>query len=198
MLRPMRALFVICLVGAAGVVGASSSIADTGPGTEQTSTAPTVPRTTPTSTVAPTPTINPVVSAAVNAYPHGMWPTAALAAAHGSNAVGPADSHGCPSYDGCGWVNSNFGLDGGIFNQDSNFTTAYEPECNIIPAYQDWNDCVSSIDNTETTGCYETWFWNTNYGSTRWVEAPGVAHGNLGSSNDEFSSSKYCTNSAGN
>jgi hypothetical protein len=183
MFRRMRLLFVICSVGAAGVlVGASSSIADTGSGTKQTSTAPTVPRTTPSPTVAPTIDLPSVLAPSTRA----------------SSLAGPADSHGCPSYDGCGWVNSNFGDDGAIFNQDSNFTQDYEPECNVIVAYEDWNDCVSSIDNTETTGCYETWFWNINYGSTRWVEAPGVAHGTLGSSNDNFSSSKYCTNSAGN
>jgi hypothetical protein len=134
----------------------------------------------------------------VNSFPHGVWSTPALAAAHGSTAVGAADSHGCPSNDACGWVNSNFGGDGGIFNQFKNFTQAYEAQCNVIPAYQNWNDCVSSIDNQEISGCYEAWFWNIDWGSTRWVERPTVAHGSLGSSNDNFSSSKYCTNSAGN
>lgn len=85
-----------------------------------------------------------------------------------------------------------------MFNQDKNMTQNPEWECNAIVYYQNWNDCISSIDNQEVSGCYETWFWNINWGSTRWVEAPGVAHGTIGSSNDNFSSSKYCTNSAGN
>lgn len=181
MLRPTRLLCVICAVGAAGV-GASSAIADSGPATEQTATGPTAPLTTPTPTAPPTIRL-----------PSVLAPSTA-----GSSVTRATDSHGCPSYDACGWVNSNFGGDGAIFNQDKNFTQNPEWECNVFPAYQDWNDCVSSIDNQQTSGCYETWFWNINWGSTRWVEAPGVAHGSIGSSNDNFSSSKYCTNSAGN
>lgn len=183
MLRLMRVLSVTCLVGAAGV-GASAAFADAGPAAQQTSTAPTVPRTTPTTSSTAGPTIT---------LPSVLQPSTQSA-----GALVATDSHGCPAYDGCGWVNTSFGGDGAVFNQDADFTQNPEWECNALAIYQYWNDCVSSIDSTETTGCYQTWFWNTNYGSTRWVEAPGVAHASIGSSNDNFSSSKYCTNSAGN
>jgi hypothetical protein len=207
MLRPKRMLCLLCVLCAGGVVAAGTATADSSPGSDQTSTAltvpdqtqtgPTVPRTTPTSTAAPA--INAVAS--VNPNIHGVWPTAALAAAHDSTMVGAADANGCPSYSGCGWVNSDFEGDMYAFDQTQNFTTVYDSSCASLLAgskFYNWNDCVSSIDNTETSGCYETWFYNINWGGTTWIEAPGVAHATLGSSNDNFSSSKYCTNSSGN
>ena len=59
---------------------------------------------TPAAIGAPdTATSPPDSAASVNADPNGVWPTAALAAAHDSRVVGPASSHGCPSAYGCGW-----------------------------------------------------------------------------------------------
>jgi hypothetical protein len=138
-------------------------------------------------------------TASVNADPMGVWSTPTLAFSHRSSVIGASDQYGCPSTYGCGWVDARFGTPMGRWHDNnSDFSVFSEPACNVVPGFQNWNDCVSSIDNNKGPSCYFTWFWNTNYGSTRWVERYQVAHGSIGTSNDQFSSDKSCTDSNGN
>ncbi|MGH9621620.1 MAG: hypothetical protein ACRD45_18190 [Bryobacteraceae bacterium] len=78
---------------------------------------------------------------------------------------------------------------------NKNLGDFYEVECNAVYLYQTWNDCISSIDNDGTSGCDIHWDWGTGYGTPVWAERVHVAHGSIGTSNDEFSSDWWCSKS---
>jgi hypothetical protein len=132
-------------------------------------------------------------AASVNATPNGVWSTAALATAHGSQVVGPADSFGCPSLWGCGWVNSGFGGNMGKWqDQNAHMSDFHQIQCTTGDSNETWNDCISSIDNNKGSGCRFTWFWDGSYGGNSYQDPDGVAFNELGNSNDQFSSDKSC------
>jgi hypothetical protein len=104
--------------------------------------------------------------------------------------VAGADSYGCPSTYGCGWVNAGFGTPMGKWaGNNVNLDVFPQSQCHKVGT---WNDCISSIDNNGTSGCNINWWWNSGYGQPLWAERPHVAHGSLGSSNDQFSSDSWC------
>ena len=132
----------------------------------------------------------PDTAASVNSTPHGVWSTPALAGAHGSQAISPfTDAHGCPSTYTCGWIDSGFSnLMGKWAGNNTNFQVFPRSGCQTGT----WNDCVSSIDNNGTSGCSVTYFWNAGYGTPSFNDAQHIAYGSLGSSNDQFSSDRWC------
>lgn len=187
----LRAVFIAALTfGAAvlvpGIASASSSQSDT----SSTTTALTSPTPVPSSTY-----VNGDSNAFVNEYPNGLWTTSTLASAHDADAVAASpdatDGYGCPDGVACGWVEENYELQMGQWAETNAWFGSFsQSECSGSYAAPDadgtWNDCVSAMDDDKNCTFY--WFWNINYGGQEWAEGSHVAHGTIGSSNNEFSS----------